>query len=173
MVAEWMHTIDEAGCTPLDRAYQSRHMAIAEMMLRLEHEGTESNVRSMTPLHRAALLGLTDAVRSLVRYGADVNARDPLGETPLHKAAREGHVAVVRELGAAADANVKSNMGMTPLHWACLTGRCEIAAILLAYGADPGIHNDALDGLTPVELAVLMGHGDLAARLEAPEKLVA
>ncbi|MBP8131058.1 MAG: ankyrin repeat domain-containing protein [Candidatus Hydrogenedentes bacterium] len=173
MVAEWMHTIDDAGRTPLDRAYQSQHMALAEMMLSLAHEGSECGVGSMTPLHRAALFGLTDAVRSLVRYGADVNAEDALGETPLHKAAREGHADAVRDLSAAANVNIQSNMGMTPLHWAALTGRGEVAAILLACGADPGMHNEVLNGLTPVDLAELMGHEELAARLGAREKLVA
>ncbi|HNR30189.1 MAG TPA: ankyrin repeat domain-containing protein [Candidatus Hydrogenedentes bacterium] len=173
MVAEWMHTLDDAGRTPLDRAYSSRYMGIAEMILRLENEGAESNVKSMSPLHRAALLGLTDAVRSLVHYGADVDAPDSLGETPLHKAAREGHLAVVRELAALADVNIKSNMGMTPLHWAALTGRTNVAAVLLANGADPGIHNDVLDGMRPVEVAEVMGHIELAACLETRAALVA
>lgn len=37
-----------------------------------------------TPLHWAAIVGALDAIETLIKAGADVNARDVFGKTPLH-----------------------------------------------------------------------------------------
>jgi ankyrin repeat protein len=43
----------------------------------------------------AASVGNQDAARRLLNSGSDVNAMDKAGETPLSRAARNGHEAVV------------------------------------------------------------------------------
>lgn len=48
------------------------------------------NGAGATALHRAAGPGFTDAARALLAAGADVNATDKAGRTPLHLAAEEG-----------------------------------------------------------------------------------
>jgi ankyrin repeat protein len=51
-------------------------------------------------------------VRRLLSVGADVNAKDNLGVTPLHWACEKGHVRVVNELQEhGADIEVKSRTG--------------------------------------------------------------
>src|SRR5690606_9309931 len=64
----------------------------------------------VTPLHRAAMSGYADAVRVLLRFGADVDARDGMFAAPPLVWAVEGrghpqpgadHIAVARELIAA------------------------------------------------------------------------
>ena len=49
----------------------------------------------------------------VVEYGADANAKNNDGETPLHYAASEGHIEVVKALVVeyGADANAKNNDG--------------------------------------------------------------
>ena len=173
MTNPWIHTMDETGRTPLDRAFESKHNVVAETMLRFDKEAAAEQYRGGSALHRAALLGLRDALRTLLQFDADPLARDQLGETPLHKAVRGGSLAVVRELAPISDVNATNSMGMSPLHWAALTGREDIAAVLLQYGADPNMHDNSLDGLTPATLAEAMGYDGLCAVMACREKVLA
>ena len=68
------------------------------------------------PLSRAALVGHADAVRRLIKRGADVNLRNRDQGTPLHAAAFFGRAEVVEVLvNAGADINLVNNAGVTPL----------------------------------------------------------
>ncbi len=161
MSKQWIHTMDAHGVTPLDRAFKSGHMALADMMLRQDREDQRESLQGSSPLHRAAALGLTEAVKSLLGYGSKVMALDYQGETPLHKAARQGHMEAVELLVNASDVNQISADGMTPLHWACVNGAAEIVRVLLANNADPWIRNETLDGLSAVDIAEAMGYSEL------------
>lgn len=171
MTSNWMHTMDETGRTPLARAFASDHNVIAEVMLKFEKESPES-ANGASPLHRAALLGLKDALHTLLQFDADPNARDQFGETALHKAVRSGSLGAVKELVGVCDVNAPNSMGMAPLHWAALMGREDIAAVLLQHGADPNMHNDALDGLTPARLADAMDYDGLWELMARREKVL-
>ena len=172
MSGQWLHMMDAQGLTPLDRAFDSGHMAVAEMMLRQELMDQSESLKGSTPLHRAAALGLTEAVRSLLNFGGQPMSRDFQGETALHKAVRQGHKAVATLLVDRCDVNAKSSDGMTALHWACLNGNQELVEPLLARQADPCLRNDYLDGLTPVDMAVSMKYRDLVETLGARPSLV-
>lgn len=164
---DWLRTMDKDGMTPLDRAFRSGHMAVAEFMLEQDREDRAENLQGTNPLHRAACLGLTEAVRSLLGYGANPTTRDQYGENAMHKAARKGNLHVVEALAEVSDVNTKSSSGMTPLHWACLTGNAEVVRVLLQHGADPFLRNEAMDGLTPSDLATIMEYEDICQLLGA------
>ena len=52
--------------------------------------------KKMTGLHLVAYFGVKANVQQLLEHGADVNAADEDGQTPLYRASHEGHVEVVR-----------------------------------------------------------------------------
>jgi uncharacterized protein len=87
-------------------------------------------------LFRATIEGNTDMVRSLVSSpGADVNATNERGSTPLLEAARYGHDDVTRVLIAAgADVKAKDNDGKTALMLAVQGNHDEVVRVLKQAG---------------------------------------
>ncbi|XXQ39666.1 Ankyrin repeat domain-containing protein [Plasmodiophora brassicae] len=70
-----------------------------------------------TGLHLATLLGKADIVSWLMDHGADVNAADSTGSTPLHIACRTARESIVHRIVAsgAASLNALDAEGRTPL----------------------------------------------------------
>ena len=96
-------------------------------------------------LLQATEAGDVGQMEALLAKGAEVNARNAHGWTPLHVAAAGGDPAVVTLL-LAHDAHVhaQSHIGATPLNNATTRGgRQAVIDLLLAHGAKP---NDGWDG---------------------------
>ena len=80
----------------------------------------------------------------LISNGADVNAKDDDGSTPLHYAAHEGHKEIAELLiakGADVNAKIVANSlegGMTPLDYAIKENKTEIADLLRKHGGKTG-----------------------------------
>lgn len=82
------------------------------------------------PLFLAAGEGKLDVVRYLLDEGADVNARENWGSTPLIEAAYSGHADVIKELLLrGADINVISEQG-TALDIAINRNNTAVAELL-------------------------------------------
>jgi len=111
---------------------------VATVRASLANESLPANSEEITQaLMRAALIGHTAAIRALLDGGADVNAIDPNGWTPLMEAVFAGHAETIRALLArGADVNTKDQAGWTPLMEAASKGQAEAVMILLASGAD-------------------------------------
>ncbi|CAM9927618.1 unnamed protein product, partial [Chrysoparadoxa australica] len=58
----------------------------------------ERDADGYTPLLLASWLGFENVVRELLVAGAEVNARDKIGQTALHKAAVWGRVGIIKLL---------------------------------------------------------------------------
>jgi len=79
-----------------------------------------------------------DALRSLVKEHADVNAPEPDGTTALHWAAHSNDLESVQiVLRAGANAKAASRYGVTPLSEAATYGSAAVVEALLKAGADP------------------------------------
>lgn len=93
-----------------------------------------------TELWWLAFSGDLAGVRRQLRAGADPNAGDDVGYTPLHVAIQEERSAVVRLLlEKGADPNQADDYGNVPLRTA--GGSDEMVLLLLRAGADPTITN--------------------------------
>ncbi|KAL7983252.1 hypothetical protein Chor_000128 [Crotalus horridus] len=81
-----------------------------------------------------------------------INVQDEDQYTPLHRAAYNGHMEVVRELIAhGADVHALTVDSWTPLHSACKWNNTKIASFLLQHGANVNAQTNGL--LTPLHLA--------------------
>ena len=101
---------NDEGATPLYVAGQFGQRTKAKILLDAQLAAgmdVRARVGGMTPLHLAAKVGHEDAVAALLRAGADVDAKDEEGNTPLELAAEWwGDAATVEALlEAGADIN--------------------------------------------------------------------
>jgi ankyrin repeat protein len=105
-------------------------------------------------------------VERLIGEGADVNAPDVNGNTPLMMAAIYGHPESARYLiNAGAKVDVATADGRTPLFEAARHGHLKTVRLLLAHGAQPNIKT--ADGRTPIGEASLNGHVKIVEALRA------
>jgi ankyrin repeat protein len=130
--------------SPLDKAAASGSPEELRREVRILGGVNAMDGHGFTVLDWAARNGRTDAIRELVREGADPDLRDegPNGWAPLHHAVHKGQLEAVRALiaaGAHVDATATRSNGITPLMLACAQGEPEIVDTLLAAGADPHV----------------------------------
>jgi truncated hemoglobin YjbI len=76
----------------------------------------QDNVKRCTALHMAARRGNVEVAEALLGCGADIEARDSLGETPLRRSVNCNKIEVAALLlSRGADPNSRGSKGLTPL----------------------------------------------------------
>jgi len=115
-----------------------------------------------TALHIAAAAYQSEMVRKLLLTGADVHAKNRLGDEALHAAAvgQPGSpmwnpsaqaASIVCLIEAGADPNTVNKTGVSPLHRAVRSRCAKAVQTLLEFGADPALRNKS--GSTAMLLA--------------------
>jgi ankyrin repeat protein len=160
-----VNAANEYGVTPLSLACVNRNIAMVEKFLRAKANPNSPQLTGETALMTCARTGSVDAVRLLLEFGADVNAKEShRGQTALMWAAAEKHPEVVQALvQQRADVHARSTTGFTPLLFAAQQGDIESARILLSAGAN--VNETAPGGMTPLLIAASSGRGPLATFL--------
>src|SRR5438874_7222794 len=113
---------------------------------------------STTPVADAAMRGDRDAVRALLKQGADVGAAHGDGMTALHWAAERGAAGLAEMLlYAGANLAAVTRIGQyTPLHLASKAASAPVVQVLLKTGANVAAVARP-SGVTPLHLAAASG----------------
>lgn len=112
----------------------------------------DATMGNLTPLMKAVQEENIRAVEILLRYRADVNARNEHGWTALHYSTITNNPEIVKMLiGAGSDVNAITDKSMTPLHNAIMFRKPEISWILMNTGAGLELVDDK--GCTPLHYA--------------------
>jgi len=121
---------------------------------------------STSPVADAAMRADTEAVRTLLKQGADAGAAQGDGMTALHWAAERGD-APLADMLLYAGANVAAvtRVGQyTPLHLAAKSGSIDVVRALLKAGASPAAKTTNT-GVTALHLAAASGSADVVKLL--------
>jgi len=108
-------------------------------------------LRGQTLLHDAALVGAAELAAVLIRSGADPNAKEAEGHTPLYRASTGDVARVLLAAGASVDVPSGPTRG-TALHQTSRRGYVSVAQALLDHGATIDVR-DAKEQ-TPLRRAV-------------------
>ncbi|XP_009638871.1 ankyrin repeat and SOCS box protein 10 [Egretta garzetta] len=170
--------VSEDGYKPLHLCKSPDSVECAQQLLQ---HGASVNSRTEeeddTALHIAARHGLADHVQLLLRYGAELEAKNEEGQTPLNAACAQPHkpedmdryyqvCQLLVERGASVHAADRDRQH--PLHLACKNANAQVAELLLARGANVNVMNysgnTALHNILQATAYKLEHHPELVVR---------
>ena len=130
---------------------------------------TRDSKQQATPLHFASFRGHFEIALALLDHGADVNARNADGQTPLHRVSlcpnkKTNSLLVQLMLERGADVNARDKDQETPLHSTSYMSNLATTRVLLDHGAN--IHAKNVQGQTPLHKVSQSDYGPDPAFVE-------
>jgi hypothetical protein len=147
-------------------AFHGFHEMVEYLALKYPQYVNAISGRNGTALHSASENGQVEAVRLLLKCGADVDARGMMDQSPLRIAVAHKRLHVVQcLLDHGADVNCQDADNSTPFSVATMLGYLEIVRALLEHDADLNFRYN--DGRTPIHRASSYNssNGDSVIRL--------
>lgn len=155
------------GITPLMVAAYNGHLEVARALLDKGADVNATSPEGFTSLIAAARNGHLDVLQALLDRGADVNAA-ALGDslTPLFIAVQYGHLEIVRKLieSKAKQQPIKTNSNIL-LEISSPTMQTKLKEIFAQKNIKYVDSAATIKGFTPLHVAVLMGHHEIAKKL--------
>ena len=169
-----INAVDKDGNQPLHEACKRGHSKTGSLFVSYSADVSAVNRKGHSPLHLlgqcvkdskrvvcggesglhiAVRHGMTVTVQLLVVCGANTNAVNKHGQTPLHTAAGgENDCPELCEIFLKHDARINAvdKDGNQPLHVACKQGHCKTGSLFVSYGADVSAVNRV--GHSPLHL---------------------
>jgi ankyrin len=167
-----IHVASKDGMSPFHEACR---IGVLESVQLLFDAGADIHApakQGATPLHIAGRKGHLEVARFLLEKGVSLNEKAKDDSIPLHWACEGGNVELVRLLLTKMKEKKLLHLieakqtggGTTPICIACHDGNRPLVELLLEHGALLNLRMQ--NGLTPIELARLRGHKELAGWLE-------
>lgn len=141
-----------AGLTALDAALIEKHAEMAHLLRSgagkrqaVPDSNSDSYAELNAALHQAAIDGDVSKIRGLLASGANVNAKNKDGRTPLILAVLQGRVDVVQLLlNNGADPNAQDKQGETAMSAVRKSGQIYIGQLLRKAGAKTPAYNQII-----------------------------
>ncbi|KAK8398591.1 hypothetical protein O3P69_004023 [Scylla paramamosain] len=160
---------EEIGVTANTHKYKSELLQkvaeneyeTCEQLLQSGHDKvtTKDEETHETGLHIAAKNGFVTLMQLFLSCGADCNAQDSSGKSPLHLAATKDYFSCCQVLlvRPELEVNIMNRTGDTPLHHAAREGRAHVCLTILDH---PKVMIDVQNkrGMTPLHLAAQEDH---------------
>ena len=153
------------GYTPLLSATSAGNCEVMQLLI---DAGADINVKlsenNESLLHNAAMSGKVDAIDLVISNGADIEARDNFGRSPIFFSlySREP-AALAKMIEKGADVNVKNEDGATLVQVAARVEMPEMVKMLIDAKVDVNIADK--DNTTPLYWAVMTGNEEIAKML--------
>ncbi|ONK76076.1 uncharacterized protein A4U43_C03F23630 [Asparagus officinalis] len=162
-----VNAVDGSQQTALHWAAVRGATAAADVLLQNGARLEAADLNGYRAVHIAAQYGQTGFLYHIMaKHGADFDASDTDGRSPLHWSAYKGFVDTVRLLlFKDAYQGRQDKDGCTPLHWAALRGNAEACTMLLHAGTKKELLVKNRSGFTPAQLASDNGHQRVAYML--------
>jgi ankyrin repeat protein len=152
-----LHSKTYSGISPLYGAVSGGQLATCRFLISRGANVNQSTNDNATPLHAATSRGIAEV---LVNAGADVEAKNRFGFTPLHIAAHYNFIDVAQFLlSKKADIECKTENGWTPLCEAIYSRNKDMAEFLILKGANVNIKTPV--GTTPLKIATNLKYKEL------------